>query len=82
MKHLLSRTIAVAGAAVALFSVIQAPDDFKRERSGRNDAVKNAFEGKAPPPMAFTGWLNVEKPPKDWAALKGSVILIDFWAHW
>jgi thiol-disulfide isomerase/thioredoxin len=60
----------------------QSQIDIKRERNGKSDAAKDAMEGKAPPPMAFDGWANIAKEPKDWASLKGSVVLIDFWAHW
>lgn len=77
------RTILSIGAVLAVAMLaFAAGDDFKRERNGKNDDVKNAYEGKAPPKFAFEGWLNEKKPPTDWAALKGSVILVDFWAHW
>lgn len=69
-------------AAASVFAFAVTADDFKRERGGAGDAVKNAHEGRALPPMAFEGWLNMDKAPKSWNDLKGKVVLIDFWAHW
>lgn len=72
-------------ATASVFALALTADDFKRERGGPNDAVKNSFEGKAPPAMEFDGWSNlphVSKVPKAWSDFKGKVVLIDFWAHW
>jgi hypothetical protein len=78
-----ARTLLVGLLAVTSAAIIaQSTGDFQRERNGKTDAAKNAHEGKAPPAMAFESWLNMPKPPKNWEALKGSVILVDFWAHW
>lgn len=67
-------------AGIALAAGFGGQDGFERERGGKTDAVKNAIEGKAPPPLAGA-WLNT-KSPLDWAALKGKVVLLDFWTHW
>lgn len=71
---------AVACASVAAFAFTA--DDFQRERNGKNDDAKNAYEGKTLPTMAFDGWQNMAKVPKSWNDFKGKVVLIDFWAHW
>ena len=70
----------LATASVLAFAITA--DDFKRERGGKGDEVKNSFEGRALPAMEFDGWLNIDKTPKSWDDLKGKVVLIDFWAHW
>lgn len=73
----------VACASVLAFSF--SSDGFQRERDGKTDAKKNAFEGKTPPAMEFDAWSNlphVPKAPKSWDEFKGKVVLIDFWAHW
>jgi thiol-disulfide isomerase/thioredoxin len=43
--------------------------------------VLNALEGKAAPPLAVTGWLNVEKNSK-LEDFRGKVVLIEFWGTW
>lgn len=58
------------------------PDDFKRERSGRNDAAKDVLEGKAPPALTPGAWFNDGGKKLDWESLKGKVVVLDFWAHW
>lgn len=59
-------------------------DDFKRERSPKNAATKDALEGKAPPPLVVTDWQNLpeEVAALDWSQLKGKVVVIDFWGTW
>lgn len=56
-------------------------DAFKRERSGKGDEAKNALEGN-PPPALEGSWLNVRGGKLEWDALKGKVVVLDFWAHW
>ena len=82
----------VAGSALALLATEPAPlgtepgDDFPRERK-KNDATtnakKDALEGKAPPKLEVSGWLNTPGgKPLTWDDLHGKVVLIDFWGTW
>jgi cytochrome c biogenesis protein CcmG, thiol:disulfide interchange protein DsbE len=58
-------------------------DDFKREGSPAKRALKDPLEGKAPPPLQVTGWLNTkDNKPLKLADLKGKVIILDFWGVW
>ncbi len=76
-KHLLSAAgVAVIAAALAWGQ----SDGFQRERGGGNDKLKDALEGKAPPKITATEWLNSK--PLDLKKLKGKVVVLDFWAHW
>lgn len=67
-------------AGVALIGA-SLEDGFKRERGGKNDEAKSALEGNAPPKLAGT-WINTKSGGLDWGALKGKVVVLDFWAHW
>ena len=76
MKHAL-----ILVAAVVVMGL--GSDDFKRERSGKGDDVKNAAEGKAIPDFKAEKWMNTEKNEAlNLAKMKGKVIVLDFWAHW
>lgn len=58
-------------------------DGFRRERSNaETNALKDALEGKAPPPITATEWLNIKGEPPTWKTLKGKVVVLDFWAQW
>jgi hypothetical protein len=72
----------LVAAVAGLFAAGWQDSSIKRERSGSTAAAKDALEGKAPPAMKFGGWLNTNGKALDWKGLRGSVILIDFWAHW
>jgi len=54
-------------------------DDFRRFHD-ENDAAQAALEGKAPPPIVATEWLN--STPLNLGELKGKVVLLDMWAYW
>jgi hypothetical protein len=77
-RTILVSLVCAAGLAVTGFG--GQGDGFQRERDGKTDALKNAVEGKAPPPLVSTAWLN-SKPLK-WSDLKGKVVLLDYWAYW
>lgn len=66
-------------AAVASFGF---NDDFKRERGGPKDAAKNALEGKEPPALVATEFLNSNGKKISWKDLKGKVVVVDFWTQW
>ena len=65
-------------ALVLLGLLLLSPsDDFKRERGGPNDSVKNAAEGKPPPALKAERWLNTPgNKPLTWSALRGKVVLM------
>jgi len=54
-------------------------DDFKRE-TPRTD--KDPLEGKPPPALSVTHWLNAPDGGIKLADLKGKVVLLDFWGTW
>jgi hypothetical protein len=54
--------------------------DLSRERNGKTDELKNSVEGKAPPKLVASDWQNTKS--LDWKALKGKVVVLDFWAFW
>jgi len=72
--------LALCAASVLAFGFAGQKDSFQRERGGNTDALKDSVEGKLPPKLAATEWLNSK--PLDWNGLKGKVVLIDFWAFW
>ena len=70
-----------------LLATVANADDFKRERgegeeyADRNKA-KNALENMNPPALAVTNWQNTDGKELTLAALKGKVIVLDFWGVW
>jgi cytochrome oxidase Cu insertion factor (SCO1/SenC/PrrC family) len=78
-----ARLLIVLGAALLVTGgfVFQG-DGFRRERSEATGALKDALEGKAPPALQVTEWLNLEGKPPTWKDLEGKVVVLDFWAHW
>lgn len=77
----LSFIVLIAFAALPVQA--EPADGFARERDG-GGAEKDALEGKLPPKIAdAASWMNTENGESlDWEALKGSVVLIDFWGEW
>ncbi|MBX3118050.1 MAG: hypothetical protein KF784_03230 [Fimbriimonadaceae bacterium] len=81
----MGRKIAILICGVFAFAsvlIAQSSDDFKRERGGKTDEVKNGWEGKAPPKLNIKEWMNATEKAPTWESLKGKVIVLDFWAHW
>ena len=59
-------------------------DEFKRERRGdpARDKPKDELEGKAPPALDLTQWMNTDGSAMKLSDLKGKVVVIDFWGVW
>ncbi len=70
-----------AAGLIAAAALLATPDDFQRERGGKNDAFKDSLEGQRPPALVGRDWLNVEQPPT-FDQLVGKVVLLDFWGTW
>lgn len=80
--HMRTRTIAIA--SVASLAVLASAawlqkDNFTRYKDGA-DAKQAALEGKAAPKLVASEWVNSKPLRLD--ALKGKVVLLDFWAYW
>ena len=72
-----------ASLLLGMFLLLQPVDDFKRERGGQTDSIKNAGEGKAPPELKAEKWMNTaDGKPLTWKEMRGKVVLIDLWAFW
>ena len=67
-------------AALFLVGSLSAQDDFKRERNEKTGPAKNALEGKTPPPLKVSDWINSKGIKL--ADLKGKVVVLDFWGTW
>lgn len=91
MRHV--ATAAVLAATFAAAPAAQQPEtqrpapgthqnDFKREGKARQRTQKDALEGKAPPALAVTRWMNIKGKSLSWSELKGKVILLKFWGVW
>ncbi len=57
-------------------------DGFERERKAGKTSPKDALEGKAPPALQVTNWMNTDGKPLRLAELRGKVLLLDFWGVW
>jgi cytochrome oxidase Cu insertion factor (SCO1/SenC/PrrC family) len=66
-------------AALLLAPLAAQQDGFPREGKRTN---KDPLEGKAPPALSVGEWLNTDGKPITWEALRGKVVLIDFWGVW
>lgn len=82
------RILVAVVAPLLLWSVVSIPAfagdkvDLPRERGKPTDAQKNALEGKVPPKLEVSGWLNTDGKPLTWESLRGKVVVIDFWGTW
>jgi hypothetical protein len=77
MKYFLYGALALALAAPG----VAQGDGFQRERNEKTGAQKDALEGKAPPALDVTDWMNADTA-LDLASLRGKVVLLDFWGTW
>ncbi len=55
---------------------------FLREGDSRQRARKDPLEGKAPPALAVSGWMNTDGKALKLDDLKGKVVILDFWGVW
>ncbi len=83
------RYLAPILAPLLIWAVVSVPaiagdkTELQRERKGNaTDALKDALEGKTPPKLDVSGWLNSNGKPLTWDALRGKVVVIDFWGTW
>ena len=75
------QNITRAALLLALAAPLAAQDDgFARERRGETAAAKDALEGKAPPALAVTDWMNTRGFTLE--SLRGKVVVLDFWGTW
>ncbi len=56
-------------------------DPFPREGKPEARKAKDALEGKAPPALVVGDWRNTDQPLA-LPALRGKVVLLDFWGEW
>ena len=90
MKHVtltaaLAATLCAASTAQQEEKPAPAPTksrDFQREGNPQQREAKDKLEGKAPPELAVTRWMNIEGKSLSWSELKGKVILLKFWGVW
>lgn len=54
--------------------------DFARE--GKDRSRKDPLEGKAPPALRVTDWMNTGGEALSLDALRGKVVVLDFWGTW
>ena len=73
------RALFAAGLAALTSLPLFASGDFPREKP---NPAKAALEGHAPPKLQVDGWMNTGGAPMDWASLKGTVVVLDFWGTW
>ena len=55
---------------------------FKREGTGAKRAKKDRLEGIAPPELQVDQWMTTDGTALNLAALRGDVIVLDFWGVW
>jgi len=57
-------------------------EDYRRERGGEKDAAKDALEGKIPPALQVSNWMNTNGSALRLSDLRGKVVILDFWGTW
>ena len=75
-------TAILAAFATFALPLLAQGDGYQREGKPAQRVQKDALEGKAPPALQVTNWLNTDGLPLDLAALRGKVVLLDFWGTW
>lgn len=82
-EEMLVRRLLIPALLLLMISgPVMAQDDFRRERGRDNDAAKNALEGKIPPALQVSGWMNTDGTALRLSDLRGKVVIIDFWGTW
>ena len=51
-------------------------------REGKDRTRKDALEGKAPPALQVTDWMNTDGKALSLEALRWKVVILDFWGKW
>ena len=75
------RTLALVSLlAIAALPALGQDKEFKRYGGG--DPKRQALEGKPAIPLTGGDWFNTSGKKLDLRALKGNVVVLDFWAHW
>jgi hypothetical protein len=69
---LLALTLQAIGMAQA--------DSFVRENKNRDK--KDPLEGRTPPALQVTDWMNTGGKQISLASLRGKVVVLDFWGTW
>ena len=72
----------LVGALLALPAPAQKRDGFQREGNAKARVAKDRLEGRTPPPLQVSGWLNAPKKGLRLADLRGKVVVLDFWGVW
>ena len=55
---------------------------FMREGTGAKRATKDRLEDKTPPELQVDKWMNTGGTALNLAALRGNVVVLDFWGVW
>lgn len=76
-----SKTCLLAAFALAA-PVLAQETEFPREGTPEQRVAKDALEGKAPPALHVKDWMNTDGKPLALDALRGKVVLLDFWGEW
>jgi thiol-disulfide isomerase/thioredoxin len=78
------KRLVATGLAVLLMTgnLLAQQDEFEREGTAEQRAIKDLLEKKAPPPLEAKEWMNTNGKELKWEDLKGKVVVIDFWGVW
>lgn len=55
-------------------------DDFAREPNNRE--AKDSLEGRTPPALQVSDWMNTGGEALTLESLRGKVVVLDFWGTW
>ena len=78
----MKRTLSLLATLLACGVALAQGDGFQRERNEKTGAQKDALEGKLPPKLVVTNWMNTNGKALDLASLRGKVVVLDFWGTW